>query len=102
FLANPQLAVILLMLGVYGLFFEMMSPGAALPGVAGIICLLLGLYGLHMLPVNWAGVALLALGMLMMIGEVYLPSFGALGIGGLLALVLGGKTSPIIMSMPRA
>lgn len=90
FLANPQLAVILLMLGVYGLFFEMMSPGAALPGVAGIICLLLGLYGLHMLPVNWAGVALLALGMLMMIGEVFLPSFGALGIGGLLAFVLGG------------
>ena len=90
FLANPQLAVILMMLGIYGLFFEMMSPGAALPGVAGLICLLLGLYGLHMLPVNWAGVALLALGTLMMIGEVFLPSFGALGIGGLLAFVLGG------------
>jgi membrane-bound serine protease (ClpP class) len=89
-LANPQLAVILMMLGIYGLFFEMMSPGAALPGVAGLICLLLGLYGLHMLPVNWAGVALLAFGMLMMIGEVFLPSFGALGIGGLLAFVLGG------------
>ncbi|HLU00851.1 MAG TPA: nodulation protein NfeD [Burkholderiaceae bacterium] len=90
FLANPQLAVILLMLGIYGLFFEMMSPGAALPGVAGLICLLLGLYGLHMLPVNWAGVALLCLGLLMMIGEVFLPSFGALGVGGLLAVVLGG------------
>lgn len=90
FLANPQLAVILLMLGIYGLFFEMMSPGAALPGVAGLICLLLGLYGLHMLPVNWAGVALLCLGLLMMIGEVFLPSFGALGVGGLLAFVLGG------------
>src|SRR5690554_3584951 len=90
FLANPQLAVILMMLGIYGLFFEMMSPGAALPGVAGVICLLLGLYGLHMLPVNWAGVGLLGLGMLMMIGEVFLPSFGALGIGGLLAFVLGG------------
>ncbi len=90
FLANPQLAVILMMLGVYGLFFEMMSPGAALPGVAGVICLLLGLYGFHMLPVNWAGVGLLGLGMLMMIGEVFLPSFGALGIGGLLAFVLGG------------
>lgn len=89
-LANPQLAVILMMLGVYGLFFEMMSPGAALPGVAGLICLLLALYGLHLLPVNWAGVALLAVGMLMMIGEVFLPSFGALGIGGLLAFVLGG------------
>lgn len=90
FLANPQLAVILMMLGIYGLFFEMMSPGAALPGVAGVICLLLGLYGLHMLPVNWAGVALLVLGMLMMAAEVFLPSFGALGVGGILAFVLGG------------
>lgn len=89
-LADPQLAVILMMLGIYGLFFELMSPGAALPGVAGLICLLLGLYGLHMLPVNWAGVALLAFGLLMMIGEVFLPSFGALGVGGLLAFILGG------------
>ena len=100
FLANPQLAVILLMLGIYGLFFEMMSPGAALPGVAGLICLLLGLYGLHMLPVNWAGVALLCLGLLLMIGEVFLPSFGALGVGGLLAVVLGGlfMTGPDVPS----
>lgn len=100
FLANPQLAVILMMLGIYGLFFEMMSPGAALPGVAGLICLLLGLYGLHMLPVNWAGVALLCLGLLMMIGEVFLPSFGALGIGGVLAFILGGlfMTGPDVPS----
>ena len=99
-LANPQLAVILMMLGVYGLFFEMMSPGAALPGVAGLICLLLALYGLNMLPVNWAGVALLALGLLLMVGEVFLPSFGALGIGGLLAFVLGGlfMTGPEVPS----
>lgn len=89
-LANPQLAVILMMLGVYGLFFEMMSPGATLPGVAGIICILLGLYGFHLLPVNWAGVALLVVGLLLMVGEVFLPSFGALGVGGLLAFVLGG------------
>lgn len=90
FLADPQLAVILMMLGIYGLFFELMSPGTALPGVAGLICLLLGFYGLHMLPVNWAGVALLGFGLLMMIGEVFLPSFGALGVGGLLAFILGG------------
>lgn len=90
FLADPQLAVILMMLGIYGLFFELMSPGTALPGVAGLICLLLGLYGLHMLPVNWAGVALLVFGLLMMVGEVFLPSFGALGVGGLLAFILGG------------
>src|SRR5690606_739663 len=100
FLANPQLAVILMMLGIYGLFFEMMSPGTALPGVAGLICLLLGLYGWHMLPVNWAGVALLVLGLLMMVGEVFLPSFGALGVGGLLAFVLGGlfMTGPDVPS----
>lgn len=100
FLANPQLAVILMMLGIYGLFFEMMSPGTALPGVAGLICLLLGFYGLHMLPVNWAGVALLVLGLLMMVGEVFLPSFGALGVGGLLAFVLGGlfMTGPDVPS----
>lgn len=100
FLANPQLAVILMMLGIYGLFFEMMSPGTALPGVAGLICLLLGFYGLHMLPVNWAGVALLVLGVLMMVGEVFLPSFGALGVGGLLAFVLGGlfMTGPDVPS----
>ena len=99
-LANPQLAVILMMLGVYGLFFEMMSPGAALPGVAGIICLLLALYGFHLLPVNWAGVALLVVGMLLMIAEVFLPSFGALGVGGLLAFVLGGlfMTGPNVPS----
>jgi Membrane-bound serine protease (ClpP class) len=99
-LANPQVAVILMMLGIYGLFFEMMSPGAALPGVAGLICLLLGLYGLNMLPVNWAGVALLAVGLLMMVGEVFLPSFGALGVGGLIAFVLGGllMTGPDVPS----
>ena len=99
-LANPQLAVILMMLGVYGLFFEMMSPGATLPGVAGLICLLLALYGFHLLPVNWAGVALLIVGLLLMVGEVFLPSFGALGVGGLLAFVLGGlfMTGPDVPS----
>jgi membrane-bound serine protease (ClpP class) len=89
-LANPQLALILMMVGIYGLFFEMTSPGAALPGVAGLICLLLGFYAFQMLPVNWAGVALVAVGTAMMIGEVFLPSFGALGVGGIIAFVLGG------------
>ncbi|MCC2595601.1 nodulation protein NfeD [Pusillimonas sp. MFBS29] len=89
-LANPQVALVLMMLGIYGLFFELMSPGAALPGVAGLICLLLALYAFQLLPVNWAGVALIAAGTAMMIAETFLPSFGALGIGGIIAFVLGG------------
>ncbi len=88
--ANPQVALILMMVGIYGLFFELTSPGAALPGVAGLICLLLGLYAFQMLPVNWAGVGLIAAGSAMMIAEAFLPSFGALGIGGIIAFVLGG------------
>lgn len=89
-LANPQIAVLLMMVGIYGLFFELTSPGVALPGVAGLICLLLGLYAFQMLPVNWAGVGLLAAGAAMMIAEAFLPSFGVLGVGGIVAFVLGG------------
>lgn len=89
-IANPQVALILMMIGIYGLFFELTSPGIALPGVAGLICLVLGLYAFHMLPVNWAGVALAAAGAAMMIAEAFLPSFGVLGIGGVIAFVLGG------------
>ncbi|RTZ48168.1 nodulation protein NfeD [Candidimonas sp. SYP-B2681] len=89
-LANPQVAIVLMMIGIYGLFFELTSPGIALPGVAGLICLLLGLYAFQLLPVNWAGVALMAAGTGMMIAEAFLPSFGMLGIGGVIAFILGG------------
>ncbi|PLC54328.1 serine protease [Pollutimonas nitritireducens] len=89
-LANPQIALILMMVGIYGLFFELTSPGIALPGVAGLICILLGLYAFQMLPVNWAGVALAAAGAAMMIAEAFLPSFGILGLGGIIAFILGG------------
>ncbi len=89
-LANPQVALILMMVGIYGLFFELTSPGVALPGVAGLICILLGLYAFQMLPVNWAGVALAAAGAAMMIAEAFLPSFGVLGLGGIAAFILGG------------
>lgn len=89
-LANPQIAVLLMMVGIYGLFFELTSPGVALPGVAGLICLLLGLYAFQTLPVNWAGVGLLAAGAAMMVAEAFLPSFGVLGVGGIVAFVLGG------------
>lgn len=89
-LTNPQIALVLMMVGIYGLFFELTSPGFALPGVAGAICLLLGLYAFHLLPVNWAGVALLFVGASLMIAEVFMPSFGVLGLGGVVAFVLGG------------
>jgi membrane-bound serine protease (ClpP class) len=89
-LSNPTVALALMMLGIYGLFVEVVHPGAALPGVAGGICLLLALYALHLLPVNWAGVALIVLGAALMIAEVFLPTFGVIGVGGIVALVIGG------------
>jgi membrane-bound serine protease (ClpP class) len=89
-LSNPTVALVLLMIGIYGLFFEFTSPGFGVPGVAGAICLLLALYAFHMLSANWAGVALLLLGAALMITEVFLPSFGVIGIGGIVAFIAGG------------
>ena len=89
-LSNPTVALTLMMLGIYGLFIEVIHPGAALPGVAGGICLLLGLYALHLLPVNWAGVGLILLGAALMVTELFLPTFGVIGVGGIVALVVGG------------
>lgn len=89
-ITNPSVALILMTLGIYGLMFEFMSPGAVLPGVAGAICLLLALYGLQLLPVNYSGLALILLGILCMIAEAFLPSFGAIGLGGVIAFVIGG------------
>ncbi|QOY63801.1 nodulation protein NfeD [Lysobacter sp. H21R4] len=88
-LTNPSVAYILLLAGMYGLLLEGYSPGAVLPGVTGAICLLLALYALQVLPVNYAGVGLIALGVLLMGLEFSAPSFGAVGIGGVLALVAG-------------
>lgn len=89
-LSNPQVAMVLMMIGIYGLFFEFTSPGFGVPGVAGLICLLLALYAFQLLPVNWAGVALIALGAALMLAEAFVPSFGVLGIGGIVAFVTGG------------
>lgn len=89
-IANPQVALVLIMVGIYGLFYEIMNPGLALPGVSGLICLLLGLYAFQLLPVNWTGVALVALGISLMIAEAFLPSFGIVGAGGVVAFILGG------------
>ncbi len=88
-LTNPLVAYGLLIIGIYGLMFEGYNPGAILPGVVGTICLLLGLYALQVLSVNFAGLALVVLGVGMMIAEVFMPSFGALGLGGLVAFVIG-------------
>lgn len=88
-ITNPTVAYLLLLIGIYGLLFEGYNPGAVLPGVAGAICLLLAAYSFQILPVNYAGLGLIALGVILMISEIFVPSFGALGIGGIIAFVVG-------------
>jgi membrane-bound serine protease (ClpP class) len=82
-------ALILIMIGIYGLLFEFMSPGTGVGGVIGGISLLLALYALQLLPVSYAGVALIMLGLAFMIAEAFLPSFGVVGFGGIVAFVVG-------------
>ncbi len=86
---NPNVAYILMLIGIYGLIFEFTNPGAVLPGVVGAISLLLALFALHVLPINYAGLGLLLLGIILMVSEVFMPSFGALGIGGVIAFAIG-------------
>lgn len=89
-IANPSFALILMMIGIYGLMFEFSSPGFGVPGTVGAICLLLALFALQLLPVNYAGLALILLGMALLAAEVLSPSFGVLGVGGVVAFVAGG------------
>jgi len=88
-ITDPSMALILMMLGVYGLLFEFGHPGFVFPGVVGALCLLLALYSLHMLPVNYAGLALIVVGIAFIVGEVFFPSYGSLGVGGVIAFAIG-------------
>ncbi len=88
-IASPEVALLLLMIGIYGLLFEGYNPGAVVPAVAGVICLLLAAYALQVLPVNYAGLALIIVGIVLIVAEAVVPSFGALGIGGIAAFIFG-------------
>jgi membrane-bound serine protease (ClpP class) len=88
-ITNPSVAYILLLIGMYGLFFEFSNPGFGVAGIAGAICLLLALFAFQLLPVNYAGLGLIVLGMAFMVAEAFVPSFGVLGLGGVIAFVVG-------------
>lgn len=88
-IANPEIVLLLGLIGLYGLMYEGLNPGAIVPGVVGVICLLLAAYALQVLPVNYAGLALIIVGLALMTAEAFAPSFGALGLGGIAAFVFG-------------
>ena len=89
FIGNPNVAYILMLLGFYGLFFELTNPGAIFPGVMGGICLILGFYAMQALPVNYAGLLLIIMGLVFFILEVKIVSHGLLALGGIIALIFG-------------
>ncbi len=86
---DPSIAYVLILLGIYALVFEFSNPGLVFPGVVGAICVLIALYAFHLLPVNYAGLALMLVGIAFMTGELFFPAYGSLGIGGAIAFVIG-------------
>jgi membrane-bound serine protease (ClpP class) len=88
-ITNPNVAYLLMLIGIYGLLLEGYNPGTVLPGVVGAICLLLALFAFQVLSVNYAGLALVALGVVLIVAESFVPSFGTLGLGGIIAFVIG-------------
>ena len=88
-IADPNIAYLLMMAGILGLYMEFSHPGTFFPGVAGAICLLLAAAALQLLPINYTGLALMILGVALLVGEAFFPSFGVLGIGGMISLAFG-------------
>lgn len=88
-ITDPSIAYVLVLLGIYALVFEFSNPGLVFPGVVGAICILIAAYAFHMLPVNYAGLALMLVGIAFMAGELFFPAYGSLGIGGVIAFVIG-------------
>jgi len=88
-ISNPNVAYVLMLIGIYGLIYEFSNPGAILPGTVGAISLVLALFAFQALPINYAGVALILIGLALMISEAFVPSFGALGLGGMAAFIIG-------------
>ncbi|RFA30556.1 serine protease [Alkalilimnicola ehrlichii] len=88
-ITDPNVAYVLMLIGIYGLIFELANPGSLIPGIIGAISLVLALFAFHVLPINYAGLALMLLGVALMLAEAFVPSFGALGIGGLISFAVG-------------
>jgi membrane-bound serine protease (ClpP class) len=88
-IAHPNIAYLLMMAGILGLYMEFSHPGTIFPGVAGAICLLLAFASLQLLPINYTGLALMALGIALLVAEAFIPAFGVLGVGGIISLALG-------------
>lgn len=110
-ITDPNIAYMLMLMGVLGLIYELSNPGFLLPGVAGSISLLLALYAFQVLPVNYSGLALVLLGIALMVGEAFMPSFGSLGIGGIIAFSVGSiilmkdeefRVSPLLIGVTAA
>src|SRR5262249_19030743 len=88
-ITNPNVALLLMLIGVYGLIFAFLNPGTIAPGLFGGISLLVALYALNLLPINYAGAGLVLVGIGLMVAEAHIGTFGVIGIGGILAFVIG-------------